>query len=442
MVDYSKWQNMELSDDSDVECLPGIDKRSYMEFLRRTKHAERERRKGEIEALKNKHSENVVVAQQVSNLITSLKADTASKSSDQDPFETAVGIVMQWSLQGVKSSESPPPPPGDLAQKTPEPTSSEKILGFLNDLEKGLNEQHPGECYRRDAILDGLAAHITDIESQQAEIAEKISILQAKDADKITSECYRTGFNSSDIKKAGTAGPESDDESSASSSEDDDKLPATPAAIAFGELTPSDLAGSQALIACHPEILRDSEVNALLAKAFKAATKNKKDPKVRQYVHQAMILEYCYKPEPKGPAAFFRRMVAPGGELIRQFHQHVALRLHRFLNLVETNPKRRRRKGDQIQLFDAEPGRHARIGVPAVGSAERTIFDKFPSQMREALETGSRNRVNQVLGRMKFAEAKEMVALMGEAKCISVRKETLDGTGGEGEELRQLPASS
>lgn len=66
--------NMEFSDDFDIECHPGIDNRSF-EYLRRHKDAERQARQGEIKNLKIKHVENEALVQKVSNLITVLKAD-------------------------------------------------------------------------------------------------------------------------------------------------------------------------------------------------------------------------------------------------------------------------------------------------------------------------------------------------------------------------------
>lgn len=418
--------NIGLSDDSDIECHAGSDNRAFEEYLRRRNDAERQARQGEIKNLKIKHVENKALVQHVSNLITVLKADKENKSSDQDAVETAVSIVMRWRLRLGESAGRLPPSPSDLAEETQRRTSLEKILRFLDILREKLNKKHPDGRWPPGAVLKALTDHVADIVSLQAKIAEKIRNLQAKDANTTTSEGLRTGFDRSLVNKTDNAGPESDDEScAASSSDDEDELPTTSATAAFGELAPSDLAGSQAFIASHPEILQDSAVNALLTQAYRAAARNKRDPKTRQYVHQAMILEYCYKPTilepgqkiaPRGPAAFFRRIAHPDGELMRRFNRHVGLRLYRVLNLVKDTLQRPSRKGHKIQLF--EPSRDARVDsvIPAVGSAERVVFDKLPRQMREALETGSQHRVNQVLGRMKVAEAKEMVARIVEVK--------------------------
>ncbi|KLU81241.1 hypothetical protein MAPG_00333 [Magnaporthiopsis poae ATCC 64411] len=51
-LDYSKWDALELSDDSDIEVHPNVDKRSFIRAKQNQIHMERARRKNEIETLK------------------------------------------------------------------------------------------------------------------------------------------------------------------------------------------------------------------------------------------------------------------------------------------------------------------------------------------------------------------------------------------------------
>jgi cell division cycle protein 37 len=48
-VDYSKWDNIELSDDEDIECHPNIDKKSFVRMRQRKIHEERSERRHGIE---------------------------------------------------------------------------------------------------------------------------------------------------------------------------------------------------------------------------------------------------------------------------------------------------------------------------------------------------------------------------------------------------------
>ncbi|KAJ3526462.1 hypothetical protein NM208_g11179 [Fusarium decemcellulare] len=50
-VDYSKWDALELSDDSDIEVHPNVDKRSFIRAKQNQIHQERQQRKLQIETL-------------------------------------------------------------------------------------------------------------------------------------------------------------------------------------------------------------------------------------------------------------------------------------------------------------------------------------------------------------------------------------------------------
>ena len=56
-LNYSKWDNLELSDDSDVEVHPNVDKKSFIRWKQRDIHEKREVRKMEYAAL-HKELEN------------------------------------------------------------------------------------------------------------------------------------------------------------------------------------------------------------------------------------------------------------------------------------------------------------------------------------------------------------------------------------------------
>lgn len=51
-LNYSKWDNLELSDDSDVEVHPNVDKKSFIRWKQQDIHEKREIQKQQLEALK------------------------------------------------------------------------------------------------------------------------------------------------------------------------------------------------------------------------------------------------------------------------------------------------------------------------------------------------------------------------------------------------------
>lgn len=75
---------------------------------------------------------------------------------------------------------------------------------------------------------------------------------------------------------------------------------------------------------------------------------------------------------------------------------------------------------EQIQLHAVDPNTQITIAVPSARSDEleirksRKIFETFPPGLQRALESGSLDEVNKVLGKMSVEEAEEVVGLLGE----------------------------
>ena len=100
---------------------------------------------------------------------------------------------------------------------------------------------------------------------------------------------------------------------------------------------------------------------------------------------------------------------------------------------------------EQIQLQAVEPGTQININVPQPDSSDpteqtaRSVFETFPPGLQRALESGSLDRVNEVLGKMSVDEAEEVVEKLGSNDMLSMEQGVIDGTTEEGQErIRQL----
>lgn len=75
---------------------------------------------------------------------------------------------------------------------------------------------------------------------------------------------------------------------------------------------------------------------------------------------------------------------------------------------------------ETIQLQAVEPGTSINIQVPPPNHEDpaiqhaRKIFESFPPGLQRALESGSLDEVNKVLGKMSVEEAEEVVEKLGE----------------------------
>jgi len=75
---------------------------------------------------------------------------------------------------------------------------------------------------------------------------------------------------------------------------------------------------------------------------------------------------------------------------------------------------------EQIQLHAVDPNTTINISIPPANSEDpeqkkaREAFESFPPGLRRALESGSLDEVNKVLGMMSVEEAEEIVGQLGE----------------------------
>lgn len=72
-LDYSKWDNLELSDDSDIEVHPNVDKRSMIKWKQEAIHRERAERKAKIDYLTQFVPQQENVLKKVQELTSMLK---------------------------------------------------------------------------------------------------------------------------------------------------------------------------------------------------------------------------------------------------------------------------------------------------------------------------------------------------------------------------------
>ncbi|KAI1337753.1 Cdc37 N terminal kinase binding-domain-containing protein [Xylariaceae sp. FL0016] len=458
-VDYSKWDNLELSDDSDVEVHPNVDKRSFIRAKQNQIHQERAQRKHQIETLKYERQINDGLMKRISGLLAALQAH-AAEAETRNPGEVAFQAVMESA--GNPNDDKPPArPEGVHAQVEQPPTYTKMMATLLDQVNKTLDEKKPENRYT--AMMDEIKVHLTQVQDLQKQLIEKLGELEKEESQKITSESYSTGFNSSYVAKPDqiTAGETKKDDTklellnpnySASQPEesksgtaagDDDELEASADGRKFANIKAADYRESHAFITSHPTILSERETDGILVMAFDAQLEDK-DEVARNCVHQALLLQYCRSLGKDGVALFFKRVTTKGHQAQEVFYKDVQDTFYRIKNRArEINANRAAggESGDveQIQLHAVEPGTEIKIRIPPANAEDeaekrgREIFEGFTGDMKKALESGSLDKVNEVLGRMKVPEAEDVVGLLGEAGILSLEEQIIDATTEEGQ---------
>ncbi|OAA78115.1 Hsp90 co-chaperone Cdc37 [Akanthomyces lecanii RCEF 1005] len=469
-VDYSKWDALELSDDSDVEVHPNVDKKSFIRAKQTQIHQERQQRKHRMEALKYEVALHQALLKRISALVAALRSRASEAAATENPGQLAFQAVME-SAGDQKDDDLPPVPEGLRVDPNQPKTYSAMMAGLLDQVNKAMEAKQPDDRYT--AMLEEIGVHETQVRTLIKESSDELAKLEKEEGKKITSEGIHTGFDSSFVSKAtGTGGDTTQVEllnpnhkpgessssaskegSSSKDSKDDDDMEASPAARKFADIRPNDYSASLDHLVKHPQILTEKETDGLLVLAFDAALESK-DERSKQCVHQALLLQYCRSLGRDGVGLFFKRITASGGNNAKEvFYKDVHdtyLRIRtRAREIVAERAKEPAEGVEQIQLHAVEPGTVISISVPAADSEDpevqeaREIYEHFSEEMRTALETGELDKVNEVLGNMSVEEAEEYVNLFGEANILSLEEQIIDGTTDEGkQQIKDLEAKA
>ncbi|KAI1828376.1 Cdc37 N terminal kinase binding-domain-containing protein [Xylaria intraflava] len=449
-VDYSKWDNLELSDDSDIEVHPNVDKRSFIRAKQNQIHAERQQRKLQIETLKYERQINDGLIKRITGLLTALKANAAEAESNL--AEMAFRAVMESA--GRPEDDKPPArPEGVHAQVEQPPTYTKMMATLLDQVNQTLNEKKPANRYT--AMIEEIEDHLKKVQDLQQQLLAKLAELEKEEGRKITSEGIHTGFDSSYVAKAapststsgekkaeskvellnpnfpasepgGSKATSSEDKTGGDDDEGDDaEVEASADGRAFANIKAAEYRESHAFITSHLHIVTEKETDGILIMAFDAQLENK-DDLARNYVHQGLLLQYCRSLGQDGVPLFFKRITTKGHQAQEVFYKDVQDTYFRIKKrAAEINAQRAEASSgdvEQIQLHAVQPGTEIKIRIPPKisedeeGERERQIFEGFTPDLQKALETGSLDQVNEVLGKMKVPDAEEVVNLLSEVR--------------------------
>ncbi|KAF7511169.1 hypothetical protein GJ744_005066 [Endocarpon pusillum] len=474
VVNYSKWDALELSDDSDIEVHPNVDKKSFIRAKQNQIHQQRYQRRHEIETLKYERIINDGLLERINALLDALKKyQDEARNPDELVFQALIESA------GDPTKDEPPKPPEGVysQQKEPTPKFSKMIGNLVDQVKKDVDEKK--ETNRYQGFINGVTGHLTKVQSLQQELLAKLASLEKEESSKITSDSIHTGFNASHVAKptekpkspqaskekkvellnpgagpresfkgqdsAVSSGAEADIEegSLGKSGEDSDSdIQPTPLGKEFAKIKLGDYKSCLQFISQHPSIVSERETDGLLVEAFNAAMDNKSNY-ARQCVHQGLLLQYCNKLGRDGIGLFFKRITTKDHQAGKVFMDDVNTTYQRIKTRAAELQKEKAENPaaegvEQIQLHAVDPNTKIHIVVPEPDSTDptemeaRKIFDSFPPNLQKALQAASLDKVNEVLGKMSVEEAEEVVQKLGEGGMLSLEEGVVDATTEEG----------
>ncbi|EMC94035.1 hypothetical protein BAUCODRAFT_124769 [Baudoinia panamericana UAMH 10762] len=475
-INYSKWDALELSDDSDIEVHPNVDKRSFIRAKQNQIHQQRHERKHRITTLKYERVVNDGLLARIDALLTSLEshqAEVEGKRDASDVDEVVFDCLLEVQNDGRLGEDQPPVPPEGVHTQEQQPSYSKMMGALIDQVKAEVDKSKAAGTKRYEAYVKEVGGHRNKVQGLQKDLLTELNKLEKEEGSKITSEGIHTGFSSSHVAKpkpvaattntgpellnpgrpaisnaAETPGSEADIEDGGLSPApgEDEEMDASPLAKRFGKIKFGDYQASMQFISQHPEVLAEKETDGLLVEAFTAqqeATSKKDEDYARQCVHQALLLQYCRQLGKDGVGLFFKRIQTPNHQARKLFLDDVNNTYARIRTRTAELNKMKEEEGadrEQIQLHAVDPNTTINIVTPPPMDqcttdeerASREIFESFPPGLQRALESGNLEKVNEVLGKMSVDEAEQVVEQLGQGGMLSLEEGVIDATTEEG----------
>ncbi|KAE8146679.1 Cdc37 N terminal kinase binding-domain-containing protein [Aspergillus avenaceus] len=463
VLDYSKWDALELSDDSDVEVHPNVDKRSFIRAKQAQIHQQREQRRLEIETLKYERIVNDGLLSRIDRLLKLLQQH---EGSSKNPEEVVFEALMEFSSD--PSNDQPPAPPAGVhAQEKEQPKYSQMMSALVDQVKKEMGEVSAESLYKE--YIKGVQGHQDKVKGLQKELLARLAQLEKEEGSKITSDQLHTGFDTSFVAKddakgkgaepktesvellnpgAASGGP-SDKAAADDEEEDPENMKASDLAKKFAKISQNDYRTLLQFISENPQIVAERETDGLLVEAFNSQMAGKAEY-ARQCVHQGLLLQYCRSLGRDGISLFFKRITTKDHQASTLFRNDV----NETYNKIKTRAAELSKETptdpagvEQIQLHAVDPNTKITINIPSAESTEpveveaRKIFESFSKDLQTALSSESLDEVNKVLGKLSVEEAEDVVEKLGESGMLSLEEGIVDATTEEGrKKLEELEA--
>ncbi|KAG2172298.1 hypothetical protein INT43_004840 [Umbelopsis isabellina] len=451
-VDYSKWDKLELSDDSDIEVHPNVDKRSFIRWKQESIHQEREQRRAKIEFLQNESARHARLLEQLTSLIDSCKNEGTKKV-----VEDITSIRNKIREEG--SADTPIPSPNN-----PNGSSFDTILGsLLQQIESALKTQSEEDV--KTNLVERMEESRKKIKKQQDDMLAELAKEQKEESKKITSDnMFHESYNKTMINKSpapskpeskpkekkttkvietlnptsvkaeastslSSAAPQGEDAAEDDDEEEEADITVSPLAKEFAKL--SGFEQCFRFVGKHPEIVSEVYSDQLLAEAFTEQLEGN-EKYARNCVSQSLILQYCGQLGKDGVNLFFARMSpnAPNPQPRKLFEEDVNKTYNRIKTRCAEIRAEKEQQVETIQLQQMQEGSKLTVRVPNTENEDEKqaaeIYNSLPPKFRTALETGELDEINKVLADMKVEDAELVVKVASDYGFLDVEGEVLE----------------
>lgn len=448
-IDYSKWDKLEISDDSDIEVHPNVDKNSFIRWKQRDIHEKRMQREQQIKGLKVQKEMYTQLNKRVDLLLSTFTDSQLESESERNNF-----INSKFDKSEKCTLE---------AQTDDSPTYNEMVEDLFTQIENDLKKENldvNGSNIKKKVI-----EHRQKIENVLKQIDPKLEEFNKEKIQHITSDDIHDGWNTSFINKKKEEEDKKEKNNNTKSIETTqtnksietinspgsikllekkpskpiselDDLELLPETIEFSKL-PSLKACSTYLLE-HPFIACSHQKDALLMKSFDLQLNDDNENAIN-IIKKSMLLQFSADllenpPNPNMPRdvrlnyvkQLFNQLEkdnTPGKIAYEQECSRMIDHVKKRCEIIkEEQEKEINEEGvEQIQLRSVDPNSELIVTVPPKGTPEYEIYDKLPEDMKKALSTGSLDEVNKVFATIPVDKAEELLERFNECGVIGIQ---------------------
>lgn len=473
-IDYSKWDKIELSDDSDIEVHPNVDKNSFVRWKQRDIHEKRQQRNIEIKSILVQLTMYAKLNARVDYLLKELSPQELLNNTevmlkvnghfdklekfDYEKLIADKGDTLRKGLRDLKfdPEEIENTPPYNemiedlfiqIRQDHPDASDPEKLVTYLKEHRNKIDDVLSKQTIRLDDLLNQKANLISSddihtgfdrsflnkgkLENDEPVVANP----PPQTTSKTTSTTSSQLTSVPSTKPASTSSPSTAPQStstavaSSTSSPEEPDLTLLPATEAFGKIT--SVADSDAFLTRNPLICTEQQKDALMMSAFDYQLAGN-TAGAKQAIHQALLLQYVAQlagPRPSRDlivraAKLFCSKVGEDSPARAGFMQDVQSTLEHIKKRCEFIQSEHEQQGEaQIQLKSLDDSVELLVNIPEEGTKEYEVFStKLSPELQAAVKTGSLDEVNKVLGSMKVEDAEKVLEVFNECGVIGINE--------------------
>lgn len=463
-IDYSKWDKIELSDDSDIEVHPNVDKNSFIKWKQRDIHEKRQQRNIEIKSILVQLTMYAKLNTRVDYLLSDLsKEEILDNAKVMEKLNGKFDQSEKFDYESLKKEKGDNLRKGlrDLAFDKEEIENTPPYNEMIEDLFIQIKEDHPDANTDAQKLIDYIKEHRLKIDDVLSKQTIKLDDLLYQKSMLISSDDIHTGFDRSFLnkeeenvkketekqkqtitttetlnnpqqsqvsKQEAKSAPKSDEEIL-------DDLTVLPETAEFSKISSTKLNESAAYLVKNHHICTEQQKDALVMTAFDHQLQG--DTKTtKQVIHQSLLLQYIAQlagPHPskdqtiKAIKLFISKVDDNSSPAKQAFLQDVDNTFNHIKNRCEVIRKEQEENQDGngeealIQLKALDDNTELFVNIPQEGTEEYNIFSNELSQeMQDAIKTGSLDEVNKIFAKLKVEDAEAILEVFNRCAVIGV----------------------